>query len=83
MSAIKFKAQARKHWSKWLPQRVKSLKEAGELESTLQTAAVNAQNRVLELMEQGYRAHEAEEVALSEFILLKPETVETYGSPDE
>ena len=83
MSAIKFKAQARKHWSQWLPERVKSLKEAGELESTLQTAAVNAQNRGLELMEQGYRAHEAEEVALSEFILLKPEMVEDYGSPDE
>ena len=83
MSAQRYKAMARKHWSQWLPERVKSLKEAGELESTLQTAAVNAQNLVLELMEQGYRAHEAEEVALSEFILLKPETVEDYGIPDE
>jgi hypothetical protein len=29
---------------------------------------------VVELMQQGYQQHEAEEVALSEFVMLKPET---------
>lgn len=83
MSAQRYKAMARKHWSQWLPERVKELKEAGELEPTLLVAGTNAQRRVLELMQQGYKAHEAEEVALSEFILLKPETVDEYASPDE
>lgn len=73
MSAMQFKEKARKHWSRWLPKRVKELQEAGELESTLQVAAANAQERLVELMGLGYRAHEAEEVALSEFILLRPE----------
>ncbi|GAB3376176.1 hypothetical protein [Azotobacter armeniacus] len=73
MSAQRFKAMARKHWTQWLPNRVKELKEAGELESTLQTAGINAQRRLLELMQQGYRAHEVEEVALAEFVLLRPE----------
>ena len=73
MSAQQFKAKARKHWSRWLPSRVRDLREAGELESTLQVAAVNAQEKMLELMAQGFRAHEAEEVALAEYILLRPE----------
>lgn len=83
MSAQRYRAMARKHWSQWLPERVKELKEIGQLEQTLLVAGTNAQRRVLELMGQGYKAHEAEEVALSEYILLKPETVEAYGSPDE
>ena len=83
MSAQRYKAMARKHWSQWLPERVKELKETDSLEPTLLVAGTNAQRRVLELMQQGYKAHEAEEVALSEFILLKPETVDEYASPDE
>ena len=83
MSAQRYKAMARKHWSQWLPERVKELKETDSLEPTLLVAGTSAQRRVLELMQQGYKAHEAEEVALSEFILLKPETVDEYASPDE
>ena len=83
MRAQRYKAMARKHWSQWLPERVKELKETDSLEPTLLVAGTNAQRRVLELMQQGYKAHEAEEVALSEFILLKPETVDEYASPDE
>lgn len=73
MSAQKYLALARKHWTKWLPERVRTLKADGTLEAELQTAARNAQRKVTELMEQGYRQHEAEEVALAEFVLLKPE----------
>ena len=73
MSAMKYIAMARKHWKEWLPERVRELKEEGNLEQELMIAGMNAQDRVLELMQQGFKAHEAEEVALSEYILLPPE----------
>lgn len=69
----KYKALARKHWQEWLPQKVAELKAEGQLDQSLTTAAVLATRRVVELMEQGYQLHEAEEVALSEYIRLKPE----------
>jgi len=68
-----YKAKARKHWAKWLPEKYKQLKEAGELEAALQVAANKTRARIDELMAQGYQLHEAEEVALSEFVLLRPE----------
>ncbi|WP_374256452.1 hypothetical protein [Aquabacterium sp.] len=69
----KYKALARKHWARWQPKRVAELKAKGLLDQTLQTAAVQATRRVVELMERGYQVHEAEEVALREFVLLAPE----------
>jgi len=65
--------KARKHWTRWLPDKVKALKESGEYEQALQTAARKAQEEIVNLMRQGYQEHEAEEVALPQFILLKPE----------
>lgn len=73
MSAQTYAAKARAHWTKWLPAKVAELKAAGELEGTLQAAGRLAQAKVLELMGQGYRQHEAEEVALAEYVLLRPE----------
>lgn len=73
MSATTYQAKARKHWATWLPQKVASLKAAGELEQALQTAGKEAAKMVAELMGQGFQQHEAEEVALAEFVLLKPE----------
>ncbi|CAN7245912.1 hypothetical protein LJR175_001014 [Variovorax sp. LjRoot175] len=64
---------ARKHWATWLPKKVAALKADHELEQALQTAGKLAQERVVELMQQGFQQHEAEEVVLSELILLKPE----------
>ena len=66
-------SKARKHWTQWLPKTVAKLKAEGNLEATLQIAANNCRARVDELRAQGYQQHEAEEVALPEFILLKPE----------
>jgi hypothetical protein len=77
MSAENYTSMARKHWTKWLPQRVARLNADGQLEQALQTAGKLAQERVLELMPQGYQQHEAEEVALSEYILLSPESSAT------
>ena len=73
MSAQRFATMACKHWTQWLPKKVAALKESGELEAQLQATGKMAQERVLELMGQGFRAHEAEEVALKEFVLLNPE----------
>jgi hypothetical protein len=73
MSASRYAAMARKHWTTWLPKKVAALKADNQLDPTLQTVGKLAQERVLELMQQGFRQHEAEEVSLSELILLKPE----------
>lgn len=73
MSAQTYQAMARRHWTKWLPKKVAELKAEGQLEAALQTAGKLAQAKVLELMEQRYQQHEAEEVALAEYVLLRPE----------
>ncbi|RYG08871.1 MAG: hypothetical protein EON92_15735 [Burkholderiales bacterium] len=73
MSAQQYATTARKHWTKWLPKKVAALKASGELEQALQTAGKLAQAEVLSLMEQGFQQHEAEEVALKQFVLLAPE----------
>ena len=73
MSAQLYEAKARKHWTQWLPKKVAALKAAGELEQALQTAGKQAHREVVELMQQGFQQHEAEEVALSQYVLLKPE----------
>ncbi|MCK0510169.1 hypothetical protein [Aromatoleum buckelii] len=64
---------ARKHWTEWLPNKVAELKEEGQWEISLQIAGKQAFEMVLELMQQGFQQHEAEEVALKEFVLLPPE----------
>ena len=69
----RYLSSIRKHWSKWLPKRVAALKAAGEWEGALQVRANQTRARVDELMAQGYQLHEAEEVALTELVLLKPE----------
>lgn len=66
-------SKARKHWATWRPKMVADLKAAGQLDEAVQGAATRAQDRIAGLMQQGYQQHEAEEVALREFILLAPE----------
>ncbi len=66
-------SQARKHWTAHLPKKVAALRQQGKLESALQVAAKQASDRIQELQQSGYRPHEAEEVARSEFLILKPE----------
>lgn len=73
MSAQRYAAMARKHWQTWLPKKVARLKAGGELEQAVLTAGKQASEEVLSLMQQGFRQHEAEEVALAQYILLKPE----------
>lgn len=73
MSTQRYAAMACKHWQTWLPKWVAQLKADGELEQAVQTAGKLASEEVLSLMQQGFRQHEAEEMALAQFILLKPE----------
>ena len=73
MSAQQYATMARKHWAKWLPKKVAEMKASGELEQAVQTAGRMAQEEVVSLMEQGFQQHEAEEVALKQYVLLAPE----------
>lgn len=73
MSREAYKAKARKHWEKWRPKEVARLRAEGTLEETLQAAAAKAHQTVLDLMQEGYQLHEAEEVALRDHVLLAPE----------
>jgi len=67
---------ARKHWAEWLPQKTEDLKESGSLNEEIQAAAAAAQKWIQELMASGYQEHEAAEMALARYILLKPEESE-------
>ena len=74
MSVPALVAMAREHWSRWLPEKVAELKKEGLLEESLLGAAQLCQKQINHLMrDRGYQEHEAEEVALPQFILLKPE----------
>lgn len=73
MNRMALESLARKHWAKWLPKKVAQLKADNELGEAIQGAATRAEREIEELMKQGYQRHEAEEVALPMFILLKPE----------
>lgn len=74
MSVQELKALAREHWTTYLPNKVAELRKEGTLEEELQAAASLAQQEIDHLMKyQGYQEHEAREVALPLFILLRPE----------
>ena len=73
MDRFSLERKARKHWAEWLPNKVASLQAEGKLAEAVQGAATAAQRMSEDLMAQGFRSHEAEEVALKELILLPPE----------
>jgi hypothetical protein len=73
VSVLELMALARKHWKTHLPDKVKELQAKGLLEAETTTAATLAQSEIETLMKAGFQEHEAREVALPMFILLKPE----------
>ena len=73
MSKQTFATKIRKNLMEWHPKLTKELKAAGTFEANVQAQAKMAQERLLELMNQGYREHEAEEVVNSELVHRKPE----------
>lgn len=76
MANPKYVKMAREHWTQHLPNKVAELRAENQLEQALQIAANRTQERILDLLEQGYRHHEAEEVARAEFLILPPEASE-------
>ena len=76
MSVLELKALARKHWTKYLPNKVRELKAEGLLEDELHGVANLAQDEIEALQKKGYQEHEAREVVLPQLILLPPEEEE-------
>src|SRR5258708_6706414 len=73
-SVAEFEHLIRNHWTKYLPSKVADLRASGELEESIQGAAKLAQDVVEHLMsKEHYQEHEAKEVALHQFVYLKPE----------
>lgn len=66
-------AKARHHWGIWLPRKTAELVALKTLDEATHVAAAQAHQWINQLMASGYRVHEAEEVALREFILLPAE----------
>lgn len=75
-------AKARKHWEEWLPQKAARLKAEGTFTQETQKAAVRAAAEIENWMKAGAQIHEAEEIVLPEYILLKPEP-DAVESPEE
>jgi hypothetical protein len=73
MSIPELMTLTRKHWTKYLPNKVRELRARGELNEAIFGAANLAQTQIDHLMKQGYQEHEAREVALPMFILLPEE----------
>ena len=73
MSVLELKALARKHWTKYLPNKVRELKAEGLLEDELHGVANLAQDEIETLQKKGYQEHEAREVVLRQLILLPQE----------
>jgi hypothetical protein len=74
---------ARKHWSRWLPEKTAQLKAERQFGKATQIAALQAQKMIRELMDQGYQENEAAEVALPLYILLQPEPdANEYDDPE-
>jgi hypothetical protein len=83
MDRASLAAKAREHWAKWLPEKTAELKASGELNEAIQVAATNAQRMISGLMAENYKEHEAEEMALARYILLKPEPEPSDWESDE
>ena len=66
-------SKAAHHWKEFLPAMTSELRAATQWERRLRYVALAAQHEIKNLVAQGYKEHEAEEVVLSQFILLKPE----------
>ena len=69
-------SKIRKHWTEFLPEKTAELKAAGAWDEAVNGAALAANRMIQDLMSQGYQAHEAEEVALHQYVLLPPESPE-------
>ena len=70
---VALESKAAHHWRNFLPAMTSELKAASQWESRLRYVALAAHEEIKNLMDQGYKEHEAEEVVLPQLILLRPE----------
>ncbi len=80
MMIEELKAKAAQHWKEWLPTMWATLVKEDRVDLALTQAATKAADQILELMRQGARLDEAEEMVLPELILLPPENKGSTGS---
>ncbi len=64
---------ARTHWAEWRPKTVASLEKRNAFRTATTRAASKAYLEMISMMQSGQPAHEAEELVLKRYILLKPE----------
>jgi hypothetical protein len=76
MSVSELMTLTRKHWNKYLPNKVRELQESGELNEAIHGAASLARMEIDHLKTAGYSEQEAREVALRQLVLLPEETDE-------
>ena len=83
MLGLQYTGLAIRHWSEWLPKMTAELRASGSMNEAVQTASKNAAAEVAQLMMAGFQKHEAEEIVLPEYILLKPEPEAYEPNEDE
>jgi len=64
---------AERHWAEFLPEKTADLKKAGTFEMRAKQAAERTVAEIQALARNGVPEDEAEELVLSEYILLRPE----------
>ena len=73
MNKAQLEHEIRKHWTTYLPQKVKELRQQGNLEAAIQGSAAIGLKEYQHLKTLGYQDHEAEEVVRSQVVHLEPE----------
>ena len=73
MNLIQMQSMVKKHWREFCPQKAKELKATGKLEAEAHRVSLLAQTKKAELLQEGYRDFEADEVITREILLANPE----------
>lgn len=73
MSSTSLEAKIRRHWTTYLPAKVRALKAESRLSDEILANARLAEAEIETLMKAGYQYHEAEEVALRTIVYVRPE----------
>ena len=72
MDAAQLTIRIQQHWAKWLPKRTRRLQQEGTWAAETAACAELAMAEYRTLRMAGFREHEAEEVVLTQFVLLSP-----------
>lgn len=66
--------EARSHLLQMRPKLFQSLKKSGKLDEYLKDVQNQTSEEILDLLDQGFQVHEAEEVVLPKYVLLPAES---------